>query len=92
MQAWNLGQMGAIYLLADEEDKAWSLLAIEKSLKLEKGKIFKEFGDARDFKEKWGGKAEAFRMANNIFIALNEKELNINKYEALKYLFAGILS
>lgn len=90
-QAWNLGQIGVNYLL-NNPDNAWELLENEKYSDIPKERIFKEFGDSVIYKEKWEGKAPAFKIANEILSALKEKGWKLNKSKALSNFFAGLLN
>jgi tetratricopeptide (TPR) repeat protein len=90
-QAWNLGQIGVNHLFT-EPDKAWELFEDKKYFDIPKEQIFKEFGDSVIYKEKWEGKAPAFKMANQILSALKKKDWELNRYKALSNFFAGLLN
>ncbi len=73
-------------------EKAWQIIADRSNSSTLAESIFSQFGDTITFKEKFEGKAEAFKMATNILRKLSDGVVEINKYEALKKLFSNLIN
>ena len=90
-EAGSLGQIDVNQMLNDP-NKVFKLLEDKRYLGKSKEQVFKVFCDAVYYKEKQEGKAPAFKLANEILIALKTQDWKLNKFKALSNFFAGLLN